>query len=103
MNGHSSQNGNGHSVQNGNGHSSQNGTSGRHSNSVHGHEADMNAQEKELLNLTLQLRDKKKQDEKYAKFHGDKLIGVSEPNHLASSDIDAHRTQLFPSLACGMI
>jgi hypothetical protein len=33
-------------------------------------------QDEELMNLTLQLRNRKN-EEKYAKFHGDNLIGVS--------------------------
>lgn len=32
-------------------------------------------QDEELMNLTLQLRNRKN-EEKYAKFHGDNLIGV---------------------------
>ncbi|KAK8017843.1 hypothetical protein PG993_014169 [Apiospora rasikravindrae] len=38
--------------------------------------APANAQEEDLMQLTLQLRNKKA-EEKYAKFHGDDLIGVS--------------------------
>lgn len=33
--------------------------------------------EEELMQLTLQIRDKKNQDAKYASFRGDKLLGVS--------------------------
>lgn len=39
--------------------------------------APMSPQEQDLMELTLQLRNKKENDEKYAKFHGDALIGVS--------------------------
>jgi hypothetical protein len=37
----------------------------------------MSKQEEDLMLLTLQLRNKKENVEKYAKFHGDNLIGVS--------------------------
>lgn len=33
--------------------------------------------EESLLQLTLQMRNRKDEDKKYAKFHGDSLIGVS--------------------------
>ncbi|KAJ4079614.1 hypothetical protein NW769_015115 [Fusarium oxysporum] len=74
MNGHSSQNG----TSSQNVHSAQNGRQNGHSVNGHapGEPAPMSKQEEELLNLTLQLRDKKDQDKKYARFHGDMLIGV---------------------------
>uniref|UniRef100_A0A0D2YHS7 Psi-producing oxygenase A n=1 Tax=Fusarium oxysporum (strain Fo5176) TaxID=660025 RepID=A0A0D2YHS7_FUSOF len=73
MNGHSSQNG----TSSQNVHSAQNGRQNGHSVNGHapGEPAPMSKQEEELLNLTLQLRDKKDQDKKYARFHGDMLIG----------------------------
>ena len=37
----------------------------------------MSKQDEDLLQLTLQLRNKNENDEKYAKFRGDHLIGVS--------------------------
>lgn len=43
----------------------------------HAAEAPMSAQDVDLMQLTLQLRNKK-EEEKYAPFHGDNLIGVSE-------------------------
>lgn len=63
----------------------------------------MSKQEEDMMQLTLQLRNHIEQ-EKYAKFHGDKLIGVSE-RKLSSSFAtnDPHRIQLFPRLACGKI
>ncbi|KAF4452113.1 hypothetical protein F53441_5046 [Fusarium austroafricanum] len=79
MNSHSSRNGhssqNSRSVQNGrsaqNGHSQnvhpQNGT-------THQEPPPMREQDDDLMQLTLQLRNQKEM-EKYAKFHGDKLIG----------------------------
>lgn len=39
------------------------------------HEPVMSKQDEDLMQLTLQLRNKK-EAEKYAKYHGDKLIGV---------------------------
>lgn len=36
-----------------------------------------NKQDEELMQLTLQVRNRKENDAKYAKFHGDNLIGVS--------------------------
>ncbi|KAH7141556.1 putative prostaglandin G/H synthase 2/cyclooxygenase 2, pgh2/cox2 [Dactylonectria estremocensis] len=44
---------------------------------MNGHAAEepMSEQDEDLMQLTLQLRNKKENDEKYAKFHGDKLIG----------------------------
>lgn len=44
----------------------------------------MSKQDEDLMQLTLQLRNKKENEEKYAKFHGDKLIGVSESRSLSS-------------------
>ena len=43
----------------------------------HAVERPMSQQDEDLMQLTLQLRNKK-EEEKYAQFHGDKLIGVSE-------------------------
>lgn len=37
----------------------------------------MSKQDEDLMQLTLQLRNKK-EEEKYATFHGDNLLGVSE-------------------------
>jgi hypothetical protein len=34
-------------------------------------------QDEDLMQLTLQVRNRKENDEKYARFHGDNLIGVS--------------------------
>ncbi|KAF4339201.1 linoleate diol synthase [Fusarium beomiforme] len=42
--------------------------------SQHSHEPPMSKQDEDLMQLTLQLRNKK-EAEKYAKYHGDKLIG----------------------------
>jgi hypothetical protein len=68
----------------------------------HAAEAPMSKQDEDLMQLTLQLRNKK-EEEKYAKFHGDKLIGVSE-RHLSSFAANGpHRIQLFSRLACGKI
>jgi hypothetical protein len=45
----------------------------------HGAQEPMSNQtQDDLMQLTLQLRNKKENDKKYAKFHGDNLIGVSE-------------------------
>lgn len=41
----------------------------------------MSKQEEDMMQLTLQLRNHIEQ-EKYAKFHGDRLIGVSERKKL---------------------
>jgi hypothetical protein len=54
-----------------NGHASENGHAS-------GDPAPMSKQDEDLMQLTLQLRNKKEMDEKYAKFHGDKLIGVGK-------------------------
>ena len=60
-------------------------------------------QDEDLMQLTLQLRNKKENDEKYAKFHGDNLIGVSASHFfsLSFATNGPHRIQLFPRLACG--
>ena len=67
----------------------------------HAENAPMSKQDEDLMQLTLQLRNKK-EEEKYAKFHGDELIGVSKRHVLSSSATDGtYRIQLFPRLACG--
>lgn len=64
----------------------------------------MSKQDDDLMQLTLQLKNKKGNDEKYAKFHGDNLIGVSEMHMcLTSANNDLHRIISFPRLACGKI
>ena len=37
----------------------------------------LNNMDDDLLQLTLQIRNRKEDDKKYAKFHGDELIAVS--------------------------
>ena len=63
----------------------------------------MSKQDEDLLQLTLQLRNKKENDEKYAKFRGDHLIGVSELHFLEFTANGAHRIQSLLKLACGEI
>ncbi|KAJ4213597.1 hypothetical protein NW760_015069 [Fusarium oxysporum] len=97
MNGHSSQNG----TSSQNVHSAQNGRQNGHSVNGHapGEPAPMSKQEEELLNLTLQLRDKKDQDKKYARFHGDMLIGGQSAATIGGnlSDYSVARNNLINS------
>ena len=39
----------------------------------------MDKMDDDLMQLTLQIRNRKDADKKYGKFHGDTLIGVSVP------------------------
>ena len=63
----------------------------------------MSKQDEELLQLTLQLRNKKENDAKYAKFRGDLLIGVSELRCVEFTANGAHRIQSFPRFTHGEI
>lgn len=57
-------------------------------------------QREDLMQLTLQLRNRVENDKKYAKFHGDNLIGVSKSTTPAGFGTDTCmcRIQSFPKL-----
>lgn len=50
----------------------------------------MSKQEQDLMELTLQVKNRKENDNKYAKFRGDNLIGVWLP--LTSAPLDQSLT-----------